>query len=429
MLLISVYGYLQFREYRSYQNKIHKEAGLIFKFNLDGIFRSMSADFFSDPVYYLKESKKEGSGARGISLPANIFVYTLRSKSAGTYFCTLPVADSATLRSYLSRVFKIKNFESARTGTMTGTSADQKLSVVYDANNLAIAYSFKKESVTAVLNDLLEQKNMMDPAAPEMVALKKTKGHLSWNFRDFSGNLNFRDGQVLADGTFPLSELEIPEQTGYRNSFAKDASLKIWLNAGLSTALAHQDFNFKRFSLQSDSLLKSYAGYISLELGKNVTQQESVVTYEYNDDFEKVAQTKLKATAVPHLKLSFSGDPGHALNYLKGKNIIDQSNQLNKELFPLYQVFSSRQNNAWQLSTKEDDDFRNGFIKSPYFFFAEADLARIKKQKQFPLLNSFIAVLTHFKLTATKIDAQTGRLQGQIDFRKKNVNSFSQLIK
>lgn len=429
MLLISVYGYLQFREYRSYQNRIHKDAGLVFKINLDGIFQTMSADFLSNPGYYLSEGKKEGNSPRGISLPANIFVYTLRSKSTGTYFCTLPVADSAALRPYLKRIFKIKSYQRAETGIIKGTSADQKLTVVYDAKNLAMAYSFKKEAVTEVLNDLLEQKNMMDAAAPEMTALKKAKGHLSWNFNTYSGSLNFKDGQALVDCTFPISDLGIPEQTGYRNSFAKDVALKVWLNADLKAFLAHKEFNFKTFNLQSDSLLKSYAGYVALELGKNIIQQESVVTYEYNDDFEKVAKTTLKATAVPHLKLSFSGNPGQTLQYLKAKNVINSTGQLSKEFFPLYQVFSSRQDGGWQLSTKEGDGFQTDLVKSPYFFFAEADLNRIKAQKQFPLLNSYFGPFTHLKLTAIKVDAQKGRLQGRIDFKRKNVNSFSQLIR
>lgn len=429
LLLISVYGYLQFREYRSYQNKIHKDADLVFKINLDGIFKTMSADFISNPGYYLSADKKEGSSARGISLPANIFVYTLHSKSAGTYFCTLSVADSAALEPYLKRVFKLKTFQRNANGTSTGSSADQRLTVVYNAKNLAMAYSLKKEAVTGILNDVLEQKNMMDPAAPEMIALKKAAGHLSWNFNGYQGSLNFKDGQALVDCTFPVSDLGIPEQTGYRNSFAKDAALKIWLNAGLTSILAHQEFNFRNFNLQSDSLLKSYGAYVSLELDKNITQQEPVITYEYNDDFEKVAQTTLKATAVPHLKLSFSGKPDPVLRYLKMKNIINDTNQLNRELFPLYQVFSSRQNDGWQLSTKEGDSFRTELIKSPYFFYAEADINRIKAQKQFPLLNSYLEPFTHLKLTATKLDAKKGRLQGQIDFKRKNVNSFSQLIK
>lgn len=429
LLLISVYGYLQFREYRSYQNKIHKDAGLVFKINLDGIFQTMSADFISNPGYYLSEGKKEGSSPRGISLPANIFVYTLRSKSAGTYFCTLPVADSAALEPYLKRVFKLKTFLRNANGTITGSSADQKLTMIYNANSLAMAYSFKKEAVMGILNDLLEQKNMMDPRAPEMVALKKATGHLSWNFNEYSGKINFKDGQALVDCTFPISDLGIPGQTGYRNSFAKDAALKVWLNAGLTAFLAHQEFNFKNFNLQSDSLLKSYGAYVSLELGKNITQQEPVITYEYNDDFEKVAQTTLKATAVPHLKLSFGGNPDLMLKYLKMKNIINDTNQLNKELFPLYQVFSSRKDDGWQLSTKEGDNFQTELIRSPYFFYAAADFNRIKAQKQFPLLNSYLEPFTHLTLTATKLDAGKGRLQGQIGFKRKNVNSFSQLIK
>ncbi|SHE71553.1 hypothetical protein [Pedobacter caeni] len=436
LLLISVYGYLQFREYRSYQNRIHKDADLVFKLNLDGLFKTMSADFISNPAYYLTESKKdstdhkkEGSSSRGISLPANIFIYTLHSRSAGTYFCLLPVADSLDLKRYLQRVFKLNAFNKTAEGSVTGISADQKLTVMYNAEHLAMAYSFQKENVTDVLHDLLAQKNMMPDSDPKIKVLKDIKGHLSWNVSTYSGSLNFKDGLAEIDSTFPIADLGVPDQGAYRNSFAADANLKVWLNANLRGIIKHKDLNFKDFSLQSDSLLK-YWGYTALELRKNITQKDSVITYEYNDDFEKVATKTAKEVTVPHLRLSIgAGNASGLLRYLQEKNIINGSDQLNKQFFPLYQVFTSVQDDALQLSTMEKDSFSAELKSSPYFFFAEADLSSIKKQQQFPLLTSYLGPFTHLKLRATKIDVKNGHLQGQIDFQKKNINAFSQLIK
>lgn len=429
LLLISVYGYLQFRAYRSYQDSIHQEANLIFKVNLDGIFESMSADFISNPAYYLKTDKGEENSRRGISLPANIFVYTLKSKSSGTYFCTLAVTDSTALRQYLKRVFKLKAFQKTADGNMSALSADQKLTVLYNSKRLAMAYSFKKEAVATVLKELLEKKNMMSGAEPELTALKATDGHLTWNLNDYSGSINFKDGAVEVDGTFPIADIAIPGQTGYLDNFTKNATLKVWLNAGIRKFFAHQEFNFRDFHFQADSLLKSYRDYTALELGKSITQKDSVITYEYNDDFEKVAQTTLKEVAVPHIRLTFSANTADLLKYLRKQQVISTSGQLNNKLFPLYQVFSFEQNQAWQLSTLENERFSGGFKPAPYFFFAEADVNRLKSQQQFPLLNPYLSALSYAKFTATKIDIQKGRLQGRIDFHRKNINSFSQLIK
>lgn len=435
LLLIFVYGYLQFREFKSYQNRIHQEAALVFKVNLDGIFKTMSVDFISNPAYYLSEetkNKRKQKPERGISLPANVFVYNLNSRSAQTYFCSLPVTDTALLKPYLKKVFKIRTFSAQAQGRVSGVSTDQRATILYDGENLAIAYSLKKEKVTDILNDILSGKNLLHEDAPLIALLKTQKGHISWSFNSFSGALNFKDGAAIASGTFPVGQFQLPDEVESRADFSKNAALKLWLQLGFQGHSARQLIQVKDFSVATDSLLKYYGGYLDLELGSPLVQKDTVVSYEYNDDFEKVEKISLKEVKVPHLKTTFRANTQPLFRYLKNQKIMTETAQLNKQLFPLYQVFIKSNAEAGQLSTMEQEGLQPVWTKSPYFFFATLNFDQLRKEQQFPLLNEYLndytAQLTTFKVTALKKDEKTALLEMNLDFKRKDINAFTQLI-
>ncbi|WGQ10320.1 hypothetical protein QG516_01465 [Pedobacter gandavensis] len=466
LLLLSVYGYLQFRESRSYQQQVAKNASVVYKLNVDGLLQTMAADFAGNPGYYLKDNEK-GNGRPDFSLPANIFVYSLETMAPTTLFSSIALSDTIGLYAYLKQVLKVKDFTfiaskdimngSNATGRTIGTSRDHKLTVVYDAKVLAIAYSFKKELVVEELNNLIDHKNRMNPAAPLMLALKKAKGHLSWTAVGYSGQVNFKDGEAEMEGSFPTEYFDIPDHPRVSVKFANNALIKIWLNGGFKKlqlskpAVSKPEAKLKALEmlnlislngiqLSSDSLLKSYLGFAAFEMGPGITQTDSVIAYEYNDDFEKIAKVQLQKVTVPYLKLSIAAKAGDLLNYLSTNQVIsnphkisgegeDNENRLNKELFPLYQVFSSHKNNVWQLSTQKNDAIKFVSLPNSNFFSASLDLNGIKKQQLFPLLNNWLKPFTHLRIEAAKLDSGAAKLSGKLKFQEQDVNAFFQMLR
>ncbi|MCX2453946.1 hypothetical protein OQX61_21945 [Pedobacter sp. PLR] len=433
LLLISVYGYLYFRESRSYDQQVAKDASVVYKLNVDGLLKTMAVDFIGNPGYYLK-TKEKGGQKPDFSLPANVFVYSLKTKAPGTFFTELALSDTTGLNAWLKRVLKITDFAVQGAGNRVGTSSDRKITVLNAGKTFAIAYSFKREAVLEELNDILGKKNRMEGGTPLMIALKKAKGHLSWTAAAGGGQLNFKDGLAEIEGSFPTEGLDIPDQPRSMVEFADHALIKIRVNAGFKTSGMPKDLSLKGISVQTDTLLKSYLGFAALEMGPAITQMDSLIAYEYNDDFEKVATVQLKKVRVPKLKLSIGARTAGLLAYLKENQVISTEDRLNKELFPLYQVFSRTKNNIWQLSTLENDPvneteaIRNTSKTNPDFFALTADLRGIKAQQVFPLLNKWLKPFSHLKITAAKIDNGTARLNGTLEFEDKNINAFIQMI-
>ncbi|AMP98429.1 hypothetical protein AY601_1512 [Pedobacter cryoconitis] len=404
LLLLAVYGLLQYRQYSSYQNRIHQHAALIFKINVDHLV------------------KKRGLGnlksdSRGFGVPANIFVYTVSNKSALTFFCSLPVTDTVELKAYLKKVFKMNHFIVDAQGSVWGNSQDQSIKIAYDDKNVVLCYSLLKENVNDIMGELLAGKSFLADTADQVVRLKKEDAPIVYDFKNYSGQASFADHRILLNGTFPVEDFGVTGTLNRPVALAKGLSINAWVNGDLSR-LFTKDIRFRDYVLERDSLLKYYKGYAAIEVGNPVNQSQSVISYTYNDEFEKVEQVVQKKVKVPEITLSLKGNIASLVHYLQKKKVIASENQLNKELFPLYEVYGQYDNRMLQLSTNKGRPMRSAVVTTPYFLFAELDFDQIRKQNQFPVFNSYIKDLSSLKVKAIKQNHQVGKVEIELKFTK-----------
>jgi hypothetical protein len=404
LLLLAVYSLLQYRQYSSYENRIHQDASLIFKINIDEIVKKRGLSSIK-------------SDSRGFAVPANIFIYTVNNKSANTFFCSLPVTDTAELRQYLKRTFKVDHFKATGQGTVWGNSSDQRLKIAYNSQSLAVSYSLEKENVNDILNQLLTEKSYLAASDPRIERMKQQDAPLIYDFKTYSGQASLTDQALLLKGSFPLEDLHVPDQSYCPGSLTKGLSINAWLNADLK-GLFRKDIHFKNYLLEKDTLLKYYKGYAAIESGDPVNQYQSVIIYEYNDEFEKIERIRQKEVKVPEITLSLKGNAPALVNYLQKQSIISPDEQLNKELFPLYEVYSNNNAGLLQLTTSEERLLPHGQTTSPYFLFAAIDFNKIRKQNQFPLINSYIKYFSKLELKGTKHNAKTGKIELELMFNE-----------
>lgn len=398
LLLIAGYGYLQFRKYDSFKIHLHQEASLLLKVDVDALIFEMG--------YGSKQDKR--NVPRGLSVPANVFIYNLRSKSPLTFFCTLPVKDTAELRNYLSKGMNVSVKGRNLNGEQSGQSKDGRLTVLYNAKNIAISYSVQKENVTGILNDILNGQHVLDSDDSKLQQLKKSGAHFSYTFDKYNGTGNIKDNLLVMTGSFPIAQLAVPDKSIQAVNLIPKPVLKIWLNAKLNNLLSHKVLNLKNFPLPLDSVANYYGGYAAVELGTYITQESEEVTYDYNDDFEKVEQVKTKKVKVPELTALIMGKTIPLVSYLYKNNIL-QDNMLNKDMFPLYNVYTGNDESKLLLSTAKTVRKPPAIVSTPYFFAASIDFNQIRKSSQFPLIDSFIKSFYDLKATAKKQNASTGQ--------------------
>jgi len=405
LLLLAVYSYLQYRQYSSYQNSIPRNASLIFKINVDRIVKRKRLNPFK-------------SSSRGFAVPANIFVYNLNNKPAQTFFCALPVTDTALLKQYLKSEFRISQLTEVHPGVRTGNSADRRLRVIYNSSRLVLSYALLNEDTSPELERLLHEKDLMIPGDPRMERLKKQEADIAYDFKSYTGTANFNAHSLSLNGSFPIGALGVPDSSYAPANLQKGLSIKMWLNADLKNVLP-QNLRFKTCFLERDTILKYYAGYTAVECGAMLSQYEPVITYEYNDEFEKVEKTQLKEVRVPAISITCKLKSPVLISYLQKQAIISPENRFNHELFPLYQVYSMHNSKFWQLSTNQTNPLPQTLQPSSYFAFAAINFDQLRKQNQFPVLNSYMQYLKQLELKATKQNAIDGKIELELQLSEK----------
>jgi hypothetical protein len=417
LLLIVALAYLQYRKYQSRKNRIHNEAALLFKIDLDGILESNALSFWRNPPKFLIWENEEVSVHKGFSIPSRLFIYNVRSKSAGTFFCSLQLSDTAALKLFLTKALKTHVFENIKDGQVFCTSADGKLCVAYNDQEMALSYSFKKEQTRTILLDVLNKRNLLDEGDQRLQSLLKIKGHLAYIFDGFSGAGEVKDNAVSLEGSVPLGGLNVSEQSYVSKDLDTDAMVKIWLNAKPANFHLNKLWTIGGIELSADSLNKYYKGYADLVLSKSIKQTDTLITYTYNDDFEKTEQKELKEISVPDMRMTFIAKTDGLLEYLKKQKAIE-GEKLNKSLFPLYQVFGKSNDQVLQLSTNKYGKLKEGVKNTPYFFFAEANIDQLHKDNVFPLLNSYLEFFTHLEVKMKREDAKKAHLEMEMSLSR-----------
>lgn len=423
LLLVAVYCYFSFSKYNASKDRIHADAELIIKVDTDRLYSTLAMDYFSNPSYY--QNKSIESIESGLKIPAQIFVYTVKSKSDQTYFCTLPVADTVLLKSFIKEklgITAVKNMGQY----ITGSSSNGRLSIAFNTHMFVAGYSLNGEKVENVIADLLNKRNLLPNNDQLLIKLKGLKAHLAYVFKDCYGTGDFKDGQLHLEGSFSSEHFDVKGKTFSHRTFDKDAIIKMWFNVTPSLNKSYAGFKVKSYDVYPDSLLRYCNGYFDIEMGKTVHQVDTIITYEYNDDFEKEEIVTPRNVTVPGINSVMASHAKGLIDYLSKSNII-VSGQVNKELFPLYRLYAKSNETTVMLSTDRNAVISASRENTPYFFYLGIDFEQLKEQAQFPLLEKYIKPLSRLVIKANPESSHKNHFEVDLDFKRKDINALGQL--
>lgn len=380
-------------------------------------------DYLSNPSYY--RNKSISSTESGLKIPSQIFVYTVKSKSAQTFFCTLSVVDTLSLKLFVKQELGITGFRNEGQ-YVTGSTANGRFTIAFNADTFVAGYSQNAENVHDVMIDLLKKQNLLSADDHRLTKLKALKSHLAYVFNDCLGTGDFKKGQFHIEGDFGTEHFDVKGRSFSHRVFDKNAVIKMWLCAQPSSSKSYAVVKVKGFNVYPDSLLKYYNGYVDLEMGNLVSQTDTVITYEYNDNFEKEETLTPRTVKVPGINIAIAGNAVGLNNYLSRANVIAED-KVNKELFPLYQLYVENNADGLMLSTEQNrmkSDLRKG---SPYFFYLDVDFEKLKAQGQFPVFEKYISLWSRLIVKANPETSQKNHFELDLQFKRKDINAFMQL--
>jgi hypothetical protein len=207
---------------------------------------------------------------------------------------------------------------------------------------------------------------------------------------------------------------------------AADTHSYLSFNGQLATSLFKKEYSIKQHKLETDSILPHFKDYLDVELGPNSTQKDSISTYEYDDNFEKITKLTVTDVQVPSLQVSLKAGLG-LLEYLQRQQIVSTGMQLNREVFPLYQVRVLNLKDLLQFSTSGQESNQT-FRSADNFLDLHLDVAKTAAQLNLPFLDVYIKNLLQVDMQGSRKENKLV-LEGKFIFKGSAIKDIINLAK
>lgn len=420
---IGFYVFVIYKQHSSYRTtRIPENTTSLIRVDVYRIYKSMLPDYFG-------RKKREGTPMfEGLVIPANIFVYTVKGKQPTTLFSSLQLDDAGAFETSLKKQKNLVPEPAKIPGIAVWMSPDKSWAIAFNQERVVVAYSAKKEPVLDILSDILLDKNTISIAKSKFKTIKKQEGHLTYLSGANSGHLEFNKGNITASLTIAGIGKAVLPSVQHQQPDSHNI-INLWLYADMSPWLHQKNFTIDTITICGDSLLASHPKGIEMALSQPVLQKDSVVTYEYNDDFEKVATVTVNETAVPGIFIRAAADAILLQAYLQRQGIIGyDSGLVSKRIVPLYQLYSTQTKEYLQWSTVKGSAVSNTLSTSNTFFGLKIDFGRLAQQPEFSLIHRYLKPFKNLDAKGTKAKNNEVQFDAILYFKEDKRQALWQLM-
>ena len=432
-LLIFFVGIFKYRQYRANQVLIPRNATSVLKVSTDEILRSLAANMIANPRFYLKSDDQpkptvvQNKLASGLRIPASLYLFTMENQSTNAIFTRFDVKSKNNFETFIQQTLKFK-ISKQQNGMSFASSSLGNVVICYNTEAAAIVFSGEIKNFDSILINLLKQENFLKLSESKFNTLKASSHHIAYSDTKNRFNIDFNTGAFNFDAEFS-TEAIVPAAEPKHRIFNKESTASFWLNADFPTT-ENKTYRFKNAIIERDSLLKYYKGYLDFEWTNSTSQTDSIITYEYNDDFEKVEKITLQKKEVPNFTLNIAANANGLKSYLNLQGIINlDSGTVNKSVFPLYKAFVSGNSEQFLLGTTKDLKVDTKKEGSKDFLSLDVNFKKLNTQLNVPGVNRFLKSFDRLSIKGKAVNAHQVRLDGRVTLINEDINSLYQLLK
>jgi len=326
VLAISLFVFKSFRSSKAEKIKVPAESYSILKINIDNLALDLLknslnnySEYYSGKGDSLESSKKTKLLNIGVNIPSSLIMFSL-SDTSYTYYSVLDISDRGKVQVFLKDDLKL-----IQDSTFQGTSGIQQL---YSKKHLEVLLGESKmvisvgpKSSPKTLFSLLES-NQADWILANSIGEGVSEiSKVDISYVDRKNNwakVDFWNGKFVINGFFKSSLFKFPTNP-IQLEFSSDNILSLELNTDLSLILKDKQEELAKWKLPIDSVYKYVGNYVSVQLKDDmVTESDTIVTYDYDDNFEMVEKKEVQKIEVPDLSFQIMASP-HLLGYLPDK--------------------------------------------------------------------------------------------------------------
>ncbi len=350
LLIIAVgWGYWTYRNYCANQTPVPRNATSVVRIHVDGLVRDITWNALWNREHYRDTTGQPPATFSlkrwrqlGVRIPANLFLYQVAHERSGefpgVYFASLVVDDPPAFTAWLRDKAHLVIRHSEH-GTVA--SSERVLVIIQEERALLALSPIKPKAdlslLTEVLTDILQAHGDNIPVSQsDFGEIMHDDGQVSGRgTHQFS--IDFKKGLLAFDSQHEMSSPP-PGRLESTPTFADSNAASLWFQGSLGGFLSGKQFDMGGHTLHGDSLLRHYQGHLAVEWKGAVTQQDTIVNFDYNDDFELVEIQETIDKSVPEIYCSVHADTA-LIGYLRAQGVIETpGNTINRDAFPLFRL-------------------------------------------------------------------------------------------
>ncbi len=419
ILAISFFAYKYYRSSKANQIKVPENTFAVVKINIDDLLLEMFKNSLSNYTDYY-QSREDTSKIKspkiwniGLDIPAVLYLFTL-SDTSYQYYTVLNVNNKSKLESFLTNQLGL-SVDSTFQSQSDGLQKLHKKHVTILLGDKKMVLSLGSKSADNTLMDLLksDQQNWFLANSLGEEVKEINDGDLTYVDKNKNwSNLNFKDGMFEFSGYFKSDLFRFPSEALQRE-ISNDNILSFQLNTDLSLIFKNRQADLEKLNLPVDSIYQYVGNYVDIALkDKLVLERDTIITYDYDDNFEMIEKKEVQEIEVPDLSFHIKASP-HLLSYLPEK------------IF--YKFTKTHSQGLINLSTNHDLKQSEQYNPSEYVLLFNY----VNK----PLSARYLNWLPNYdkinlaEIKGTAISSNELNLFGKFEFNNSRLHSFYQLLK
>ncbi len=342
--------------------KIPKSATEIIHVDLRQIEHHFLVDAIKNPSKYInfKTKKKEKESLRKtVSIPKNLLFFTNTSTYKSAWFSNfVNVKNGDKLQRYLLQ----EGFKEVTSDNLKLFNKDRITIGILNGKIVIAIKKQREESVVQVFENLFQETSFYEKNDYLLQSIANSQSDITYSSAkaDFL-EANFENGLLEIKGTLIselfLDDIYVDNSENSVGFMAAKVNKKHTLFKSLSSHKNGKKFNdFTKLSL--DSIIDKWDGRVVIDLNSVDKTIDTIVTYEYDDDFNKIEKKSVQELRTPDVNFIL-GSKGSLYTYFMENNAI---RSIDKDtLFtsiPLYKMFVKKQHDELYIFTKNQLDVR-----------------------------------------------------------------------
>ena len=410
LILLSVIYLLRYKRALVFEEMVPNSATEIIHVNLRQIEHHILVDAINNPLKYIDfkwpEKKKDSLQLKkAISIPRNLFFYTNDTQFNGIWISSfIKVKKQEKLSAYLIRDGFVKSNDKDIT-----LFRKKNVALAIKDKQLIVAFKKNKEaSISAVAGEIFEEKKFLSKTSDVLKSIVNSKSDISYAaVTDDFVEANFKNGLFEVLGTLHSDVFLILKDGDFSKNSLGYISTKINKEHKLFKALIVEE-NRRKFNnftkLSIDSIISKWNGSFAFNLKSINSKTDTIVTYDYDDDFNKIEKIAVQELIVPELDFSFDAD-SNLFGYLSNKNAIQviEGDTVFTSM-PLYKLYASTTATALNIATQKDFSgvaVKENKIKLNAYFNIEKYMQKPLDFSFLPTKNTYLQLLKETSIMYT----------------------------